>query len=100
MLPEKANNGHIMKIPLTQTKLFLLLVKSLLLTLMHLFSRRDLEAVPKDSHVASKSVLFKVIFKLMQQPGESKKVCTFNEPLKSDYGIELKNLTWIPHLET
>ena len=40
---------------------------------MRLFSRRDLEAVPKDSHVASKSVLFKVIFKLMQQPGESKK---------------------------
>ena len=37
------------------------------------FSRHDLEAVPKDSHVASKSVLFKVIFKLMQQPGESKK---------------------------
>ena len=30
------------------------------------------EAVPKDSHVASKSVLLKVIFKLMQQPGESK----------------------------
>ena len=57
----KANNGHIMKIPLTQTKT---------LTLMHLFSRRNLEAVPKDSHVASKSVLFKVIFKLMQQPGE------------------------------
>ena len=26
------------------------------------FSRHDLEAVPKDSHVASKSVLFKVIF--------------------------------------
>ena len=60
---------------------------------MHLFSRRDLEAVPKDSHVASKSVLFKVIFKLMQQPCESKKVCMFNEPLKSDYGIELKNFT-------
>ena len=65
---------------------------------MHLFSRRDLEAVPKDSHAASKSVLFKIILKLMQQPGESKKkVCTFNEPLKSDYGIELKNLTWILH---
>ena len=41
------------------------------------FSRRDLEAVPKDSHVASHSVLFKVIFKLMQQSGESKKVCTY-----------------------
>ena len=64
---------------------------------MHLFSRRDLEAVPEDTHVASKSVLFKVIFKLMQQPGESKKVCTFNETLESDYGIELKNLTWILH---
>ena len=56
---------------------------------MHLFSRRDLEAVSEDSHVASKSVLFKVIFKLMQQPGESKKY----EPLKSNYGIELKDLT-------
>ena len=33
-------------------------------TLMHLFSRRDLESVP-DSHVASKSVLFKIIFKLI-----------------------------------
>ena len=33
----------------------------------------------------------------MQQPGESKKVYTFNEPIKSDYGIELKNLTWILH---
>ena len=64
---------------------------------MHLFSRRDLEAVPKDSHVASKSVLFKVISKLMQQPGESKQVCMFNEPLKSDHGIELNNLTWILH---
>ena len=63
---------------------------------MHLFSRRDLEAVPKDSHVASKSVLFKVIFRLMQQPG-SQEVCTFNEPIKSDYDIELKNLTWILH---
>ena len=62
---------------------------------MHLFSRRNLEVVPKDSHVASESVLFKVIFKLMQQPGESRKVWRFNEPLKSDYGIELKNLTWI-----
>ena len=64
---------------------------------MNLFSRHDLEAVPKDSHIANKSVLFKVIFKLMQQLGESKKVCTFNEPLKGDYGIELKNLTWILH---
>ena len=33
--------------------LFLLLVLSLFLTFMHLFSRRDLEAVPKDSHVAT-----------------------------------------------
>ena len=64
---------------------------------MHLFSIRNLEAVPEDSHVASKSVLFKVIFKLTQQPGESRKVWMFNEPLKSDYGIELKNLTWILH---
>ena len=39
---------------------------------MRLVSRRDLEHVPKDSHVASKSVLFKVVFKLMQQLGESK----------------------------
>ena len=59
---------------------------------MHVFSRHDLEAVPKDSHVASKSVLtlFKVIFKLMQQPGESKKVCTFNEPLKVTMASNLK----------
>ena len=64
---------------------------------MHLVTRHDLEHVPKDSHVASKSVLFKVIFKLLQQPGESKKVYMFNGPLKSDYGIELKNLTWILH---
>ena len=64
---------------------------------MHLFSRRNVEAAPKDSHVASKSVLFKVIFKLMQQLGESRKVWTFNEPLKSDYGIELKKLTWKLH---
>ena len=49
---------------------------------MHLFSRRDLEPVLKDFHVASKSVLFKVMFKLMQQPGQSEKVYTFNEPLK------------------
>ena len=60
---------------------------------MRLFSRGDLEAVPKDSHVASKSVLFKVRFKLMQQPGDSKKECTFNKPLKSDHVIEPKNLT-------
>ena len=67
---------------------------------MHLFSRRDLEAVPKDSHVANKSVLFKVIFKLMQQPGESENVCTFNEPLKK--GTMASNLKFDldPTLET
>ena len=45
--PGKANNGPIMKMPLTHTKLFLLLVYILLPTLMHLFSRHDLELVPK-----------------------------------------------------
>ena len=53
-------------------------------------SRHDLEHVPKDSHVASKSVLFKLIFKLMQQPGESKKVYMFHEPLKVTMASNVK----------
>ena len=36
----------------------------------------------------------------MQEPGESKKVCTFNEPLKSDHGIELKKFDLDPTLDT
>ena len=61
-----------------------------MINLNALFSRCDLKAVPKDPHVASKSVLFKVIFKLMQQPGESKNYAHLMSHLEVTMASNLK----------